>query len=133
MITASQLEEILESQSSITKSKNTGIKRELFDKIGEVEGFASIITGIRRCGKSTLMLQILEDQNSNALFLNFEDIRLSGFEIADFNTLLFIIEKGAYTKLFLMKSSLFKTGNLWSEPALIKTCKSPLRAQTQPC
>jgi predicted AAA+ superfamily ATPase len=100
MITTSQLEEIIESQNSIIKGKNTGTKRELFDKITEVEGFASIITGIRRCGKSTLMLQILDGQDSNSLFLNFEDIRLSGFEIADFNTLLAIIEKRGFTKLF---------------------------------
>jgi uncharacterized protein len=100
MITSSQLEEIIISQNSIIKDKNAGTKRELLEKVAEVEGFASIITGIRRCGKSTLMLQILGDQNTNILFLNFEDIRLSGFEISDFNTLLAIIDKKGYIKLF---------------------------------
>jgi predicted AAA+ superfamily ATPase len=117
MITTSQLEEIIESQNSIIKGKNTGTKRELFDKITEVEGFASIITGIRRCGKSTLMLQILDGQDSNSLFLNFEDIRLSGFEIADFNTLLAIIEKRGFTKLFFDEIQLIENWEL-----MVRTC-----------
>jgi predicted AAA+ superfamily ATPase len=117
MITTSQLEEIIESQNSIIKGKNTGTKRELFDKITEVEGFASIITGIRRCGKSTLMLQMLDGQDSNSLFLNFEDIRLSGFEIADFNTLLAIIEKRGFTKLFFDEIQFIENWEL-----MVRTC-----------
>ena len=43
----------------------------------------SIITGIRRCGKSTFFNQLLEKQKKG-LYLNFEDPRLNNFEFADF-------------------------------------------------
>ena len=42
-----------------------------------------VISGIRRCGKSTLLLQNFANKK-NAVFINFEDPRLSGFEISDF-------------------------------------------------
>ncbi len=42
-----------------------------------------VITGIRRCGKSTFLNQI--NLNNNALTLNLEDNRLEGFIVNDFN------------------------------------------------
>ena len=46
-----------------------------------------IITGIRRCGKSTLMRQISKQYQEYA-YLNFEDERLLNFTHNDFNTVL---------------------------------------------
>ncbi len=46
--------------------------------------FVSVITGVRRCGKSTLLRQLLKNEK-NMIFLNFEDTRLEGFELGDFN------------------------------------------------
>jgi predicted AAA+ superfamily ATPase len=48
---------------------------------------ALIISGIRRCGKSTLMRQLWDKDTESKLFLNFEDPRLTGFEYADFEQL----------------------------------------------
>jgi len=48
---------------------------------------ALIITGIRRCGKSTLLQQINRTSGERTLYLNFEDPRLAGFDISDFNRL----------------------------------------------
>lgn len=45
-----------------------------------------VISGIRRCGKSTLIKQKYLDED-NALYINFEDPRLVGFDINDFNRL----------------------------------------------
>lgn len=67
--------------------------REILDVVPIIENFGSIITGIRRCGKSTLMLQILKKSKRKSLFLNFEDIRLSGFETSDFARLNSEIER----------------------------------------
>jgi len=47
----------------------------------------SIITGIRRCGKSTLMKQIA-DSGGDFYYFNFEDERLLDFKSTDFNSLL---------------------------------------------
>jgi uncharacterized protein len=117
MISSSQLEEIIVSQSSAIKEKNAGTKRALATKITQIQGFASIITGIRRCGKSTLMLQILDKQNDKILFLNFEDIRLSGFELADFSTLIGLIEKKGYTHLYFDEIQFVPSWEL-----MVRTC-----------
>jgi predicted AAA+ superfamily ATPase len=62
--------------------------------------FSSIITGIRRCGKNIVMLQILKKCKEESLYLRFEDIRLSGFETSDFARLYSEIEKRDVKILF---------------------------------
>lgn len=62
------------------------IERDIFDKVkdsGE-NPFIIIINGIRRCGKSTLMQQIRRINKENRYYLNFDDERLIGFSIDDF-------------------------------------------------
>lgn len=72
------------------------LKKESFilrNDINEVEKFIKlkhivIITGVRRCGKSILLWEIINQfYNENYYFINFEDERLSNFELADFSTL----------------------------------------------
>lgn len=46
-------------------------------------GFVIIITGIRRCGKSTLQKQLMRGPLSDFRYLNFEDPRLTGFDLND--------------------------------------------------
>ncbi|MGI6409867.1 MAG: hypothetical protein ACOX0V_01325 [Bacteroidales bacterium] len=58
MITQKIFSSIIDSQQLSFKSKSTGIERELLHQVPQASGFASIISGIRRCGKSTLQLQI---------------------------------------------------------------------------
>ena len=47
-----------------------------------------IITGIRRCGKSTLLQQIRTAQTENDYYINFDDERLISFKVEDFQMLL---------------------------------------------
>ncbi|GHT61836.1 ATP-binding protein [Bacteroidia bacterium] len=47
-----------------------------------------IITGIRRCGKSTLLQQIRAKQSEKDYYINFDDERLVSFKIDDFQMLL---------------------------------------------
>ncbi|MBN2110168.1 MAG: ATP-binding protein [Methanosarcinaceae archaeon] len=62
------------------------IERDIFNKIkGSGENpFIIIINGIRRCGKSTLLQQIRRINKENRYYLNFDDERLIGFNIDDF-------------------------------------------------
>lgn len=55
-------------------------------------GRIRIISGIRRCGKSTYLREQFRD-SGQALFLNFEDPRLEGFDLQDFYKLESIAEK----------------------------------------
>jgi predicted AAA+ superfamily ATPase len=47
-----------------------------------------IITGIRRCGKSTLLQQIRATQTERDYYVNFDDERLVSFNVDDFQMLL---------------------------------------------
>lgn len=53
---------------------------------------ALVLTGVRRCGKSTLQGQIRRGVKGHALTLNLEDTRLYGMGPEDFPTLLSILE-----------------------------------------
>lgn len=46
-----------------------------------------VITGIRRCGKSTLLQQIRAEQSDKDYFINFDDERLIQFKVDDFQLL----------------------------------------------
>ncbi len=47
-----------------------------------------ILSGVRRCGKSTLLHYIREQQSEKDFFINFDDERLASFHLEDFQTLL---------------------------------------------
>lgn len=61
---------------------------------------ALILSGIRRCGKSTLMQQVRRKMTEKSISLNFEDPRLSGFDLNDFNRLDELIAENKVTSLF---------------------------------
>ncbi len=65
-------------------SRDLGVRRDLQLKL--IPNFVLIISGIRRCGKSTLARQFLNDK-SPVYYANFEDINLSNFELKDFTKL----------------------------------------------
>lgn len=47
----------------------------------------TVITGVRRCGKSVLMQQIRDKQMEKDYYLNFDDERLINFKVEDFQML----------------------------------------------
>ncbi len=88
MITQQVFKQVIDSQQQSFAEKKLGVQRELLNHIPQAKGFASIITGIRRCGKSTLQLQLKKAFfESEGLFLNFEDPRLAGIETNDLERL----------------------------------------------
>ncbi|WP_114792274.1 ATP-binding protein [Niabella yanshanensis] len=87
MIAQTLIAEVLDTQNEFWLQKDTSVPREKSAAIKVYAGFASIITGIRRCGKSTLLRQLLSTVSGNTIFLNFEDPRLTGFERDDFRRL----------------------------------------------
>lgn len=100
MITENTLFEIITLQKQRLLAMEMGQLREELAKLPHLFSHALIISGIRRCGKSTLMAQLLRKEYPNALFVNFEDNRLCDFEKQDFNRLDKIIENNHYTELF---------------------------------
>lgn len=102
MILKSQIEQVVENQSRLYNAKKSDVQRECVNQINPLDGFANIITGLRRCGKSTLMQQVAKRYpKKDVLFLNFEDINLTGFEADDFKRLYaYIIDSKAKVLFF---------------------------------
>ena len=87
MLLKSEIVRISELQSVVIKTGDTGLKRESGESLPVLSKHALIITGIRRCGKSTLLRQLISEKYPEAFFLNFDDNRLYGFENTDFSRL----------------------------------------------
>lgn len=100
MIRQDEIALVIEAQKETFLKRDSGFIRDALVDIPVADSFATIITGLRRCGKSTLLLQLLRRDYTDALYLNFDDIRLSGFEVADFTRLHREIEKREINVLF---------------------------------
>lgn len=101
MIQLEYLKEIMELQIQSIASKEKGLLRDELAGLPEVQTFAVIVSGIRRCGKSTLLFQLLGEKYKDALYLNFDDPRLYGFDISDFMKLdILIKESGTRVLMF---------------------------------
>lgn len=101
MILESVISQIIEQQRTRFTQQDSGLKRELVPATKSLSSHALIISGIRRCGKSTLLLQMMQSLNSETiLFLNFDTPQLYGFSTNDFTRLDHIIALSGSSILF---------------------------------
>ncbi len=90
MIPKELLKEVLtEQQKKVEQVNKDFVVREA---LNEIKRFIElkhsiIITGVRRCGKSVLLSQIINNFFDKYYYINFEDERLADFELQDFNKL----------------------------------------------
>ncbi|MDR0575225.1 MAG: ATP-binding protein [Tannerella sp.] len=84
MLRQEEISNVIDAQWTEFLKEDSGFEREILHQIPVVQSFATIITGIRRAGKSTLLLQILREKYETAVYLHFDDIRLAAFETGDF-------------------------------------------------
>lgn len=79
---------LTEQRFSILK-RDTGIEREVLSEIGKKIKLphVHILTGMRRCGKSTLLRQIIKKyyNDTDFYYVNFDDERFLNFDASDFN------------------------------------------------
>jgi predicted AAA+ superfamily ATPase len=94
----SEIEKAYNAQKGNLLSADIGVIRTISDMPGKT-GHVDIITGIRRCGKSTFMNQLAATQEESAYF-NFEDPRIFGFEVEDFSKLIRVIGEGINVYFF---------------------------------
>ena len=100
MIRQEEISAVLDAQADMFRKKEQGLPREALISVPAIPSFATIITGIRRCGKSTLLRQLMSRKYDSALYLNFEDIRLANFDTDDFTRLQREIERRNVRVLF---------------------------------
>jgi len=101
LLLKSTILEIIKSQKNQVVYSEKGLKRVALSELPDLRSHALIVSGIRRCGKSTLLFQLIEAKYPDAIYLNFEDPRLYEFEKADFGRLDEVIkELGGKVLLF---------------------------------
>lgn len=86
MLLKSQIEEAYQLQQIRKQSIHDKVEREKDDNFNSNNSFIQVISGIRRCGKSTL-LHFLMSKYSKIAYFNFEDPRVINFEASDFSKL----------------------------------------------
>jgi predicted AAA+ superfamily ATPase len=95
----SQIEEVYEYQARFIREIPEGTSREIIFRVDLSDDHVKILTGIRRCGKSTALLQ-LGRKYPHYYYLNFEDPRLSTFVVNDFFKLEKIFGRTGNSDLF---------------------------------
>ena len=101
MILESVIINVVDQQKYRLSIKDRGLMREIVPATKSLSSHALIISGVRRCGKSTLLMQMMKvmDQES-ILYLNFESPQLYDFTLSDFTRLDNIITQRKADTLF---------------------------------
>jgi uncharacterized protein len=99
MLLKSQIQYAFLAQQVEFAQSKTLINRDILHSYQPTQSHIEVITGVRRCGKSSLVRQIKGRFYKNAMYLNFEDARIFGFDTSDFSKLDDIIH-GQYDAYF---------------------------------
>lgn len=119
MILESVISQVARQQKNRIASCESGLKRELVPATASLSSHALMISGIRRCGKSTLMLQMMERMHDEKWFyLNFEAPQLFEFSMPDFSRLDQVIGKTGATTLFFDELQLVRGWELYTRQKL---------------
>lgn len=101
MINLAQIEEVAIDQLNVFKNKQLGIPRDIdFEKYIKTKQI-TIISGVRRCGKSTLMAQFAK-KFDKFYYFNFDDERLIDFAVTDFENLMVVFQKMYKAKVIFL-------------------------------
>ncbi len=101
MITQSDLIAVIDSQKERLESSEDNLERDLLKTLpSDLAKHALIISGIRRCGKSTILGQMIKNGSDDAFFINFDTPKLYNFELGDFEILDLIISQKGFRRLF---------------------------------
>ena len=83
MIRKEDLRSVILDQRQNLEAENQFITRNQLNTIDPDSPQALVITGVRRCGKTTLLKELAQSL-PGYYYLSFEDVRLTPFEATDF-------------------------------------------------
>ncbi|MGI5172125.1 ATP-binding protein [Treponema sp. OMZ 840] len=95
-----KLQEICVTQTEYLKKADNGVLRTALESVPKLKNHAFVISGVRRCGKSTLLRQVIKKLNVPFFYLNFDDLRLLEFSVSDYAVLDEIIKESKTKLLF---------------------------------
>ena len=114
MIKKSDIIHVIEYQKQKYAATENEIKRDIIAHLPlDFKNFALIISGIRRCGKSTLLQQLINKQKNKVFFLNFDTPKLFNFELNDFEIIDLIVEENESKVLFFDEIQVVKGWELY--------------------
>jgi len=96
----SEVKDVTATQKLALEQQEQGLKRLLLPKLPDIQSHALVVSGIRRCGKSTLLRQFMKKLKRPYFYLNFDDIRLAAFSPADFPLLDKVIADSNARRIF---------------------------------
>lgn len=100
MITSEELANIVQRQRELEERRSSGLLREFHFKDILLESHVLDITGVRRCGKSTVLTQLIRKDVSGWFYVNFESPLLTDFALKDTIKLDMLIEASGARRLF---------------------------------
>ena len=132
MLTKQTIEQVITSQRERLSKAGSTLPRAVkgFDNL---TSHAFIVTGVRRCGKSTLLQQINNTLAQPSVYINFEDPRLAAFELNDFNRLHEIAEKDSVSIWFFDEIQLIGKWESFIRFSSTKVTGFLFPAPMQPC
>ncbi|GHT66616.1 hypothetical protein FACS1894110_10610 [Spirochaetia bacterium] len=80
--------------------QGSGLRRNSLSELPDIRSHALVVSGIRRCGKSTLLYQFVKKLGRPFFYFNFDDLRLYDFSVADFGLLDRVIADSGARLLF---------------------------------
>ena len=93
MILQQTIDQVIQEWHDRISTDETEIVREKTIPLGSIASHATVISGIRRCGKSTLLAQLYRQLPEPALYINFEHPLLMDFAMNDYARLDNVIAK----------------------------------------
>lgn len=123
MILKSTIASVAEAQKANLSILELGLARAALDKLPDITSHALVVSGVRRCGKSTLLHQLLREKHPDAFYLNFEDTRLYDFEPSDFIRLDSLVTDMGQTVLFFDEIQIVDRWETYVRQKLDEGCK----------
>lgn len=100
MIDEETLQNVAAKQAKIESRRDTGLNRLLPVNEATLDTHALVLTGVRRCGKSTLMAQRLHRNDNDWFYLKFDSPQLVDMELRDSEVLDRVIARSGAKNLY---------------------------------
>lgn len=100
MIDEETLQNVAVKQAEIESRRDTGLPRPLSVNESTLDSHALVLTGVRRCGKSTLMSQRIRRNAADWFYLKFDSPQLVDMELGDSDALDRVIARSRARNLY---------------------------------